>query len=167
MEQSDDLCIWNVGICAGCSKHYWLHIIDSVAAAHPLDPYLSTLKIDDRLVVVGIPDKPLSINALSHINGEPNRLNHNLALFCQSLTPHKFTGHGCFELHNAKWVCAQRNVMPCNRKELDPGNAAWRDVWGSGIGGIKETQDMLDFCGKHNITCMIEKIPMSYINTAM
>ncbi|CAK9873821.1 unnamed protein product [Sphagnum jensenii] len=81
-------------------------------AAHPLDRYLSTLKIDDRLVVVGIPDKPLSINALSLINAQ-------------------------------------------------------RDVGGSAIGGIKETQEMLDFCGKHNITCMIEKIPMSYINTAM
>jgi hypothetical protein len=78
------------------------YIIDSVAAAHPLDPYFSTLKIDGRLVVVGLPDKPLSINALSLINGKPNRLNHNLALFCQSLTPHKFTGQGCFELHNAK-----------------------------------------------------------------
>jgi cinnamyl-alcohol dehydrogenase len=40
-------------------------------------------------------------------------------------------------------------------------------VGGSGIGGIKETWEMLDFCGKRNITCMIEKIPMSYINTAM
>jgi cinnamyl-alcohol dehydrogenase len=57
--------------------------------------------------------------------------------------------------------------MPCNRKELDPGNAAQPDVGGSGIGGIKETQKMVDFCGKHNITCMIEKIPMSYLNTAM
>jgi D-arabinose 1-dehydrogenase-like Zn-dependent alcohol dehydrogenase len=26
---------------------------------------------------------------------------------------------------------------------------------------------MLDFCGEHNITCMIEKIPASYVNTAM
>jgi D-arabinose 1-dehydrogenase-like Zn-dependent alcohol dehydrogenase len=26
---------------------------------------------------------------------------------------------------------------------------------------------MLDFCGKHNITCKIEKIPMDYVNTAM
>jgi D-arabinose 1-dehydrogenase-like Zn-dependent alcohol dehydrogenase len=26
---------------------------------------------------------------------------------------------------------------------------------------------MLDFCGEHNITSMIEKIPISYINTAM
>ncbi len=45
--------------------------------------------------------------------------------------------------------------------------AARRFVGGSGVGGIKETQEMLDFCGEHNITCMIEKIPISYINTAM
>lgn len=38
---------------------------------------------------------------------------------------------------------------------------------GSLIGGIAETQEMLDFCGKHNITCMIEKVPMSYANKAM
>ena len=31
-------------------------------------------------------------------------------------------------------------------------------VVGSLIGGMKETQEMLDFCGKHNITCDIEKI---------
>ncbi|CAF1395524.1 unnamed protein product [Adineta steineri] len=31
-------------------------------------------------------------------------------------------------------------------------------ITGSLIGGMKETQEMLDFCGKHNITCDIEKI---------
>ncbi len=45
--------------------------------------------------------------------------------------------------------------------------AAQQFVGGSGIGGIKETQEMLDFCGEHNITCMIEKIPISYINTTV
>ncbi|KAK9815314.1 hypothetical protein WJX72_001551 [[Myrmecia] bisecta] len=40
-------------------------------------------------------------------------------------------------------------------------------IGGSMIGGIKETQEMLDFCGKHNITCDIEKIDMDYVNTAM
>ncbi|CAK9222179.1 unnamed protein product [Sphagnum jensenii] len=101
--------MWAFGQAAASTIDY---MIDSVAAAHPSDPYLSTAKIDDRLVVVGNPDKPLSINALSLINAQP-------------------------------------------------------DVGGSGIGGIKETQKMVDFCGKHNITCMIEKIPMSYLNTAM
>lgn len=42
-----------------------------------------------------------------------------------------------------------------------------RIIGGSLIGGIAETQEMLDFCGKHNITCMTEKIPISYVNRAM
>jgi uncharacterized zinc-type alcohol dehydrogenase-like protein len=41
-----------------------------------------------------------------------------------------------------------------------------RSLAGSGIGGIKETQEMLDFCGEHNITADIERIPMQEINTA-
>ncbi|KAL8132729.1 mannitol dehydrogenase [Apium graveolens] len=34
-------------------------------------------------------------------------------------------------------------------------------------GGIKETQEMLDFAAKHNITADVEVIPMDYVNTAM
>lgn len=37
---------------------------------------------------------------------------------------------------------------------------------GSMIGGIKETQEMLDFCGKHNITSDVEVINIQDINTA-
>ena len=37
---------------------------------------------------------------------------------------------------------------------------------GSLIGGIRETQEMLDFCGKHHITSDIELIPMASINSA-
>ncbi|CAK9169916.1 unnamed protein product [Ilex paraguariensis] len=40
-------------------------------------------------------------------------------------------------------------------------------VAGSGIGGIKETQEMIEFCAKHNITADVEVIPMKYVNTAM
>jgi uncharacterized zinc-type alcohol dehydrogenase-like protein len=39
-------------------------------------------------------------------------------------------------------------------------------IAGSLIGGIKETQEMLDFCGKHNITSDIEMINMQDINHA-
>lgn len=39
-------------------------------------------------------------------------------------------------------------------------------IAGSLIGGIKETQEMLDFCGEHNITSDIELIDMQDINTA-
>ncbi|PZP83539.1 MAG: hydroxyacid dehydrogenase [Azospirillum brasilense] len=37
---------------------------------------------------------------------------------------------------------------------------------GSLIGGIKETQEMLDFCGTHNITSDVEVIPVQQINEA-
>ena len=39
-----------------------------------------------------------------------------------------------------------------------------RTVAGSGIGGIAETQEMLDFCGTHNITADVEVIAMPEIN---
>jgi uncharacterized zinc-type alcohol dehydrogenase-like protein len=41
-----------------------------------------------------------------------------------------------------------------------------RSIAGSLIGGIKETQEMLDFCGQHNITSDIELIPIDKINEA-
>lgn len=41
-----------------------------------------------------------------------------------------------------------------------------RQLAGSLIGGIAETQEMLDFCAKHGLVSDIEMIPMSYINTA-
>ncbi|MCL7031137.1 hypothetical protein MKW94_003673 [Papaver nudicaule] len=40
-------------------------------------------------------------------------------------------------------------------------------VAGSCNGGMKETQEMIDFAGKHNITADVEVIPMDYINNAM
>lgn len=42
-----------------------------------------------------------------------------------------------------------------------------RVLTGSLIGGIAETQEMLDFCGKHRITCDIELLPLSQVNTAL
>ena len=43
---------------------------------------------------------------------------------------------------------------------------ARRSLAGSGIGGIPETQEMLDYCGQHNITSDIELIRMDQINEA-
>ncbi|MDQ2693782.1 MAG: NAD(P)-dependent alcohol dehydrogenase, partial [Pseudomonadota bacterium] len=37
---------------------------------------------------------------------------------------------------------------------------------GSLIGGIRETQEMLDFCGEHNITADVEVIPIQKVNEA-
>lgn len=85
-------------------------IIDTVPVEHDLNPYISLLKRDKTLVIVG-PLDPVGV-------------------------------------HGANLIMKRKQVA------------------GSVIGGIRETQEMLDFCGKHNITCDIEVINAGYINTA-
>jgi alcohol dehydrogenase (NADP+) len=41
-----------------------------------------------------------------------------------------------------------------------------RNISGGLIGGIRETQEMLDFCGERNVTAEIELIPIQQINQA-
>ena len=41
-----------------------------------------------------------------------------------------------------------------------------RSFSGSNIGGIAKTQEMLDFCGQHNITADVEVIPIQKVNEA-
>jgi len=86
-------------------------IINTVSADIDWNQYLSLLKLDGSMVVVGVPEKPNLVGSFSLIMGR-----HSLA--------------------------------------------------GSGIGGIKETQEMLDFCSKHGITSDIEVIPMKKVNEA-
>lgn len=51
-----------------------------------------------------------------------------------------------------------------------PGSSALifgrKSLCGSLIGGVRETQEMLDFCALHNITCAIEMCDADYINQA-
>jgi alcohol dehydrogenase (NADP+) len=58
--------------------------------------------------------------------------------------------------------------IPTEPLSLNVGSLVFgrRSLSGSLIGGIKETQEMLDFCGKHNITADIELIPIQQINEA-
>jgi len=86
-------------------------IVDTVSADHDLNAYLSLVKLDGSMVMVGVPPKPQALSAFSVI-------------------------------------------MPR------------RNLAGSLIGGIAETQEMLDFCGKHNVMCDIELIRMQQINEA-
>ena len=86
-------------------------IINTVSAEIDWNQYLSLLKLDGSMVVVGVPSKPNPVHSFSLIMGR-------------------------------------------------------RSLAGSGIGGIKETQEMLDFCGQHGITCDVEMIPMQKINEA-
>ena len=43
---------------------------------------------------------------------------------------------------------------------------ARRSLAGSTIGGIRETQDVLEFCSKHNIASEIEVVPIQKVNDA-
>lgn len=88
------------------------YILDTISATHPLEPFLSLLKTNGKLVMVGLPSKPVQFSPIAVVSGR-------------------------------------------------------RLVGGSLIGGIKETQEMLNFCGEHNISCMIEKISVDYVNTAI
>ncbi len=58
--------------------------------------------------------------------------------------------------------------VPAEPLSLNVGSLIYgrRSLSGSLIGGIKETQEMLDFCGQHNITSDIELIPIQKINEA-
>jgi uncharacterized zinc-type alcohol dehydrogenase-like protein len=60
-------------------------------------------------------------------------------------------------------VGAPENPLPVAAFSLLMGR---RSLAGSGIGGIQETQEMLDFCGQHNVTSDIEMINIQQINDA-
>ena len=87
-------------------------IINTVAASHDLDAYLSLLKRDGTMILVGAPAEP---------HPSPNVFN---------------------------LILKRRNLA------------------GSLIGGIHETQEMRDFCAQHGTVSDIETIPVQYINTA-
>ncbi len=64
---------------------------------------------------------------------------------------------------NITFVGAPEKPLPVSVFGLIVGR---RSVSGSPIGGIPETQEMLDFCGKHGITADVEVIPIQKINEA-
>lgn len=64
---------------------------------------------------------------------------------------------------NMTLVGAPETPLPISAFGIIFGN---KNLSGSLIGGIAETQEMLDFCGKHNITSDVEVIPVQKINEA-
>jgi uncharacterized zinc-type alcohol dehydrogenase-like protein len=64
---------------------------------------------------------------------------------------------------NITLVGAPTNPLPVSAFSLIMGR---RSLSGSPIGGIPETQEMLDFCGQHNITADVEIIPIQKVNEA-
>lgn len=86
-------------------------MINTAAGNIKIDQYITLLKYDCTMVLLGVPETPLELGAYSLIG---------------------------------------------NR----------RHIAGSLIGGIKETQEMLDFCAEHNLASDIELIPIQKINEA-
>jgi uncharacterized zinc-type alcohol dehydrogenase-like protein len=87
-------------------------IINTVAIPHDLDPFLSLLKLNGTMVLVGIP--------------------------------------------------AERHPSPSVASLI----GLRRSLAGSLVGGISETQEMLDFCAEHSVLADVETIPMQEIETA-
>jgi uncharacterized zinc-type alcohol dehydrogenase-like protein len=86
-------------------------ILDTIAADHDINAFITMLGRDGNITLVGAPETPLQVSAFALLFG---------------------------------------------RKSLS----------GSLIGGIAETQEMLDFCAEHNITSDVEVIPIQQINEA-
>ncbi len=86
-------------------------ILDAVSGDHDLGPYLGALRRDGNLVLLGAPEKPLSV-------------------------------------HSFMLISRRRNLTA------------------SLIGGIRETQEMLDYCGEHGIVSDVEVIPVEKVNEA-
>ena len=86
-------------------------ILNTVSAQLDWNEYLSLLKVDGSMVVVGLPEKDIPVGAFSLTGGR-------------------------------------------------------RSLAGSQIGGIRETQEMLDFCDAHGVACDIEVVPIQKVNEA-
>ncbi|MCA1628937.1 MAG: NAD(P)-dependent alcohol dehydrogenase [Acidobacteria bacterium] len=86
-------------------------ILDTVSAPHDVNLYLNLLRRDGVMVLVGVPEKPVEVQAFSVIS---------------------------------------------NRRRFA----------GSSIGGIRETQEMLDYCAERRITSDVEVIPIQRIEEA-
>ena len=58
--------------------------------------------------------------------------------------------------------------LPSGEEQLSPFNLVLgrRSIAGSLIGGLPETQEMLDYCAKHKITSDVEVIPIQQVNQA-
>jgi len=86
-------------------------LLNTVPVAHPLNPYLSLLKRNGNMCIVG------------------------------AIEPME-------SFHSGQLIAGRKAIT------------------GSMIGGLKETQDMLDFCAEHNIVSDVEMIRMDEINHA-
>ena len=92
-------------------KNHFDFILNTVSGTHDLNRFLGLLKVDGKMMIVGIPPNDPTVGA-------------------------------------ATLISKRRTLM------------------GSMIGGIKETQEMLDYCAAHGIYSDVEVIAMGDVNEA-
>ena len=119
-------------------------IIDTVPTVRPLEPLINLLKTNGKVVTTGIAAKPLDLPVLPLDLGKHVTTYRKSVLHCWALI--FISGY----IYTYEFAITGRKM-----------------VAGSGFGGMKETQEMIDFAAEHNITADIEVIPIDYLNTAM
>ena len=100
-------------------------------------------------------------------SAEMNAAKNRLDLILNTLAvPHDLNAY--ITLLNLDGVMVLLGVPPSEHPSPSAGHLILqrRSLAGSVIGGIRETQEMLDFCASHKITSDIEMIKMAQINTA-
>ncbi|MGV3710551.1 MAG: NAD(P)-dependent alcohol dehydrogenase [Gemmatimonas sp.] len=80
--------------------------------------------------------------------------------------PHDLNGEFNLLRRDGTLVLLGGSPEPHPQMNVWPFITGRRRLAGSLIGGIKETQEMLDFCGKHNIVADVEVIRMDEVNSA-
>jgi len=108
---ADEVVLSKDGKAMEAAQNSFDFLLNTIPVGHDTDPYMTLLKRDGTMVIVG------AVEPLTKVNGIP-------------------------------FIFRRRSLA------------------GSLIGGLPETQEMLDFCGEHNIACDIEMIAMKDVNQA-
>ncbi|EAZ26111.1 hypothetical protein OsJ_09971 [Oryza sativa Japonica Group] len=116
-------------------------IIDTVSAVHDLTPLITLLRTHGQLVPVGSPGKPVQL-ALYPLQSGPSPVGPRI----------DWAGGPI----RARWAV----LMVCDV-------ADGKSVAGSMIGGMRDTQEMVDFAVEHGVAAEVEVIGMEDVNGAM
>ncbi|KAE8656459.1 putative cinnamyl alcohol dehydrogenase 6 [Hibiscus syriacus] len=137
----------------------------------------STMLVADHRYVVNVPDNLPMDAAAPLLCAGITAFGHHVTVISTSLSKEieakQRLGADCFI------VSTNDEQMQSGKRTLDvildtangapffSINIRERAVKGSMTGSMKETQEMLDVCGKHNITCDVELIKPDQINQAL
>ncbi|CAK9156005.1 unnamed protein product [Ilex paraguariensis] len=139
-------------------------IIYTIPAVHPLQPLIDLLKTHGKLVMGGGPVELLDLPVSLLIVGK-----------YISLT-------GMYKKSRDAWSCTTLSYLALvfditlgfiykiekdSIADLGYGMIGRKIVAGTDLGGLKETQEILDFAAKHNIIADVGVIPIDNVNTAM